>query len=86
MIFDAKYGRKEGYPLHIDVGQFSREDRFKDPEVYHKELFSKTYKFRIWLSKNFPEPETYLTALLLEEIGPDMESMKPILKTIYEGL
>lgn len=79
-------GVRDDYPLHIDVGQFSQEARFKDPEVYHKELFSKTYKFRIWLSKHFPELEAYLTALLLEEIGPAMETMKPILKTIDEGL
>lgn len=79
-------GVRNGRPIHIDVGQFSKESRFKDPEVYHKELFSKTYKFRIWLSKHFPELEVYLTSLLFQEIGPAMEEMKPILKTIDEGL
>lgn len=72
-------------PLHIDVGQFSKEERFKDPKVYKEELFSKTYKFRIWLSKHYPELEKYLTEILEEVIGPEMQTMKPHLKTIDEG-
>jgi hypothetical protein len=72
-------------PLHIDVGQFSKEARFQSPDVYKHELFSKTYKFRIWLSKHFPELERYLTGLLLEVIGPEMSSMKTSFKTVDEG-
>ena len=79
-------GVRDGHPLHIDVGQFSKEPRFQDPRVYHGELFSKTYKFRIWLAKHYPDLETYLTALLFDEIGPAMDAMKPVLKTIDEGL
>lgn len=72
-------------PLHIDVGQFSKEERFKTPEVYKQELFSKTYKFRIWLLKHYPGLEDYLTTRLKEIIGPEMVGMKPILKTVDEG-
>lgn len=79
-------GVRDDQPLHIDVGQFSKEPRFKDPQVYHGELFSKTYKFRIWLAKHYPELETYLAGLLFDEIGPAMETMKPALKTVDEGL
>lgn len=73
-------------PLHIDVGQFSKEDRFKSPPVFKKELFSKTYKLRIWLGKYRPELETYLSALLFEIIGPQMPQMKTSFKTIDEGV
>lgn len=71
--------------LHIDVGQFSKEERFKNPATFKQELFSKTYKFRIWLSKHFPELEQYLTALLQEIIGPEMTTMKTSFKTVDEG-
>lgn len=78
-------GVRNGVPLHIDVGQFSKENRFKDPDVYHLELFSKTYKFRIWLSKHYPELEIYLTSLLMDIIGPSMHQMRPVFKTVDEG-
>lgn len=72
-------------PIHIDVGQFSSEARFKNLSVSHYELFSKTYKFRIWLAKYYPELESFLTKQLLEIIGPQMHQMKPQLKTVDEG-
>lgn len=72
-------------PVHIDVGQFSAEARFKEPSVYKHELFSKTYKFRIWLSKRYPELERYLTGMLFDIIGPEMDSMKTTFKTVDEG-
>lgn len=72
-------------PVHIDVGQFSAEERFKDPAVYKVELFSKTYKFRIWLSKRYPELERYLTGMLVDIIGPEMDSMKTTFKTVDAG-
>ncbi len=72
-------------PVHIDVGQFSSEARFKDPAVYKHELFSKTYKFRIWLSKRYPELEQYLSGMLLDIIGPEMHTMKTTFKTVDEG-
>lgn len=78
-------GVLNGQPIHIDVGQFSKEERFKDPAVYKSELFSKTYKFRIWLAKKDPELEKSLKEILYQIIGPEMESMKPKLKTVDEG-
>lgn len=72
-------------PVHIDVGQFSAEARFKDPAVYKHELFSKTYKFRIWLSKHYPELERYLSGMLFDIIGPEMHTMKTTFKTVDEG-
>lgn len=72
-------------PVHIDVGQFSAETRFKNPAVYKHELFSKTYKFRIWLLKRYPELERYLTGLLVDVIGPEMHAMKTTFKTVDEG-
>ena len=72
-------------PVHIDVGQFSSEEQFKDPVVYKHELFSKTYKFRIWLLKRYPELERYLTGLLVDIIGPEMQTMKTTFKTVDEG-
>lgn len=75
----------ENQPLHIDVGQFSKEERFKVPEIYKHEIFSKTYKFRIWLLKHYPDLELYLTTRLKEIIGPEMAGMKPNLKTVDEG-
>jgi hypothetical protein len=73
-------------PMHIDVGQFSQEERFKNPGDYKHEIFSKTYKFRIWLSKKYPELEEHLSHILENLIGPQMHEMKPKLKTIDAGL
>jgi hypothetical protein len=75
----------DGSPVHIDVGQFTREERFKDPLVYREELFSKTYKFRIWLSKHYPELERHLYQELVSVIGPEIDQLKPKLKTVDEG-
>lgn len=79
-------GTMEELPIHIDVGQFSEEERFKNRDVYGLELFSKTYKFRIWLSKQYPELEKYVTELLYNAIGPEIYEMKPNLKTVDEGV
>lgn len=78
-------GVLDGRPVHIDVGQLSNEERFKDSLVYKEELFSKTYKFRIWLSKRYPELERHLYTLLYNEIGPEISQMKAKLKTVDEG-
>lgn len=78
-------GVLDGSPIHIDVGQLTQEERFKLPEVYREELFSKTYKFRIWLSKRYPELERHLYNLLASVIGPQIDTLKPKLKTVDEG-
>jgi hypothetical protein len=78
-------GVSEDQPIHIDVGQLDFDERFKDPAVYQEELFSKTFKFRIWLSKHYPELEQHLESRLYQMIGPRMATMKPRLKTLDEG-
>lgn len=78
-------GVYQGSPVHIDVGQFISDEKMKDRDYYELELFSKTYKFRIWLRKHFPPLEEFLTAKLYDIIGPKMSEMKPRLKTIDEG-
>lgn len=75
----------DGSPVHIDVGQLTREERFKDPLVYREELFSKTYKFRIWLAKHYPDLERHLYQELAAVIGADIDHLKPKLKTVDEG-
>ncbi|WP_052436051.1 hypothetical protein [Neochlamydia sp. EPS4] len=67
-------------PFHIDVGQFVVNLNISDPTVYKQELFSKTFKFRLWLAKHHPELKTYLDKHLLEIIGPEMHQLIPRLK------
>ncbi|KIC71371.1 hypothetical protein [Candidatus Protochlamydia amoebophila] len=64
-------------PIHIDVGQFVKNEVIKDPTVYHQELFTKTYKFKIWLNENYPELASFLEAQLKEIIGPAYWTMQP---------
>lgn len=73
-----------GNPIHIDVGQFVSDVKMALKENYAIELFSKMYKFRIWLAKKYPELESFLTDRLLQIIGPSMWEMSPRLKTIDE--
>ncbi|MGK5593980.1 MAG: hypothetical protein ACSNEK_01300 [Parachlamydiaceae bacterium] len=73
------------HPVHIDVGQFEKNDKFSNKNEYAIELFSKMYKFRIWLARRHPELETFLTERLLEVIGPKMWEMTPRLKTMDEA-
>lgn len=72
------------HPIHIDVGQFTQEERFLDPHIAHEELFSKTYKFRLWLAKRYPQLESYLHTQLKTLIGPRIDTLRPKLKTIDE--
>lgn len=74
-----------GQPVHIDVGQFVEDVKLKRKEEHQIELFSKMYKFRIWLGKRYPELEAFLSEKLLNIIGPEMRKMKPRLKTVDEG-
>lgn len=64
-------------PVHIDVGQFVHNDAMKDPKVYQIELFTKMYKFRIWLGENYPELKDYVDSRLEEIIGPSFKTMQP---------
>ena len=70
-------------PFHIDVGQFEKSERFKDPDVWKVELFNKTYFFRLWLIENYPEIGEHLTLVLKEAIGPKWDEMKPFFGRIH---
>lgn len=69
-------------PIHIDVGQFVKKETFKEPHVQHQEIFNKTYKFRIWLKKKYPELALYLDEKLHALIGPKINSLRPELKNM----
>lgn len=65
-------------PVHIDVGQFVRNEEVKKPEVYKQELFSKTYRLREWLRKRSPELEKHLENEVRKVVGDGFETYKPI--------
>lgn len=64
-------GVLEGYPIHIDIGQFIHNDSVKAPKVYKQELYDKTYDFHNWLKKHHPELGSHLETRLAVIIGPD---------------
>jgi hypothetical protein len=70
----------QGKPFHIDVGQFVYNEEVKKPEVYKQELFSKTFKFRKWLQKHYPELAEFLNEKLLKIIGEDFYILQPQVK------
>lgn len=70
-------GVENGKPIHIDVGQFIKNNLVKNPEIYHRELFNKTYKFRKWLDKQFPELARHLEGRLQEILGAKYFQMQP---------
>lgn len=73
-------GVLNGVPVHIDAGQFVRNEDVKRPEIYKQELFSKTFKFRKWLQKNHPELAVFLEDRLVAIIGEGFYAMKPQVK------
>src|SRR5262249_25386451 len=70
-------GVANGKPIHIDVGQFVFNEAVKQPQIFHQELFNKTFKFKIWLNENYPELNEYLEQELKEIIGPEYMTMQP---------
>lgn len=70
-------GVAHGKPVHIDVGQFVQNEHVKDPSVYHQELFTKTYKFKLWLKEEYPELFSHLEEQLRLAIGSDYDILKP---------
>lgn len=70
-------GVVQGNPIHIDVGQFVFNDAIKQPAIFHQELLTKTYKFKMWLRDNYPEVAEYLEAELYLIIGPAYQTMQP---------
>lgn len=70
-------GVMDGKPIHIDVGQFVYNEQIKDPSIYHQELFTKMYKFKLWLKEKYPELDLFLDDRLKEVIGPAYATMRP---------
>lgn len=71
-------GVVNGLPIHIDVGQFVINEKVKNPQVYRQELFTKMYKFKLWLFENYPELADYLDLKLHALIGSDYPRMHPV--------
>jgi hypothetical protein len=74
-----------GEPIHIDVGEFVIDPSYQDPSVANPALFSKMHKLRVWLSKKYPELEKHLANQLYVLIGPEVETMRPTLRTVEFG-
>lgn len=70
-------GVVQGKPVHIDIGQFVFNEDVKKPEVFYQELFTKTYKFKLWLKDYYPELADYLEGELSQIIGPNYSLMQP---------
>jgi hypothetical protein len=70
-------GVVEGKPVHIDVGQFVKSEEFKNPLVFHQELFTKMYKFREWLKENYSELGVVMDEELRLVIGDEYAYMQP---------
>ncbi len=70
-------GVLEGKPIHIDVGQIGRKAEAKEVAIYRQHLFNKMYKFREWLHERDPQLALYTTALLFEQVGPEIWTMEP---------
>lgn len=80
-------GVLDGQPIHIDVGQFVRNNRVKNPQVYNQEIFNKTWKFRKWLAKHYPDLEEYLVVQLKQIIGEkEFNNLKPRLNKAEVGV
>lgn len=73
-------GVYNGNPIHIDVGQFVKREDIKDPNVYRQELFNKTYKFRKWLKKNYPQLLDDFETQLRTIIGDQFDHLQPHFK------
>jgi hypothetical protein len=70
-------GVANGKPIHIDVGQFVQNERIKDRTVYEQELFTKTYKFKLWLKEAYPELAVFLDEQLEAIMGPRYFELQP---------
>lgn len=80
-------GVLDGRPVHIDVGQFVKNNKVKDPEVYNQEIFNKTWKFRKWLGEHYPELGSHLEMLLRQVMGDEaFGALRPRLNKASMGV
>lgn len=75
-------GVLEHLPIHVDVGQFVKKESFKDKLVQDQELFNKTYKFKVWLKKRYPELADHLHQKLYTFMGSKVNELSPRLKSV----
>jgi len=68
----------QGEPIHVDIGQFVEEEIVKDPAFHMQELYTKTYKFRLWLRSKHPTLCDEFDNYLRHVIGDDFSTMKPL--------
>ncbi len=64
-------GVLNGFPIHIDIGQFIYNASVKAPKVYKQELYDKTYDFHRWLKIQHPPLAEHLATRLVIIMGPD---------------
>lgn len=64
-------GVLDGFPIHIDIGQFIHNDGVKSPKIYKQELYDKTYDFHRWLKSHHPHLADHLAIRLVAIMGPD---------------
>ncbi len=70
-------GVLDGFPIHIDVGQFIYNDLVKDPVMYKGQIYDKTYRLRAWLEKHHPGLADHLKGRLVAIIDLDYFYMPP---------
>lgn len=73
-------GVYNGFPIHIDVGRFAKNPIVKEVPTRNQELFSKTWRFRIWLHEEYPKLAEYVDERLHAIIGDSFFSLKPDLE------
>jgi hypothetical protein len=71
-------------PVHMDVGQFEKNDTYKNPDLWAVELFNRTYDFRLWLHERYPAEGEYLTSLVQAALGPRWDKMKPFFGRLHQ--
>lgn len=73
-----------GEPIHVDIGQFVIDESVKEPQFHMQELFTKTYKFRLWLKESHPDLYKEFDRYLHKVIGDDFVTMQPLWRNRIE--
>lgn len=67
----------DGAPVHLDVGQFDFAPKYREKSIYLPEIYQKFYKFRRWLTGEYPDLGKHLDAVLLREFGGEFFQIPP---------
>lgn len=67
----------DGEPIHVDVGQFVFDEEIKNQVFHLQELYTKTYKFRLWLEEKYPSLNHKFVEFL-KSVIEDFDTMKPL--------